>query len=612
MCYIKFSMNKETIYIGKTDDITDVLEKFKSAEKPLVVLVAPEKPSVFLSSVNLKLLARTSRSQKRALVLVSPDEKVKALALENGLPVAASLKSRPVLPPKAAAAATSASARSAASPSVPASEPDSTPEDSEDTPPLDDISLDAAPNKQTSSDTESAASAAADSDLDTTDTKKSGKKSKKFQKPEKSDSKDDPDDGESVSGLSRKKKWIIFGVCAVVFLAVFLSWALIIAPKVTVGVNVRTSSSNFSESISLSTSPADEEVASGTFYAHAESLEKDQTIKFTATGQKDLGERASGTLTVYFQNSMGFAFNLPAGSEFTYKGLSYVTLTDTKLAWSGKEEDEKTACDKVTAAKGCLATTTVSVKAAAPGENYNLSAEQSGWVSKDFSDLAVYNSTAISGGTSKIVTIVQQSDIDLAIDKLASDTKEAGKAELLAQISKTVLPISASFKVETSEPKVSPAAGEEVPDGVTPQVSSKTTYSILTADLTRIEDFVKMKANLADNMRVYSIGDPFVEYFTESESGKYTAKLKTTLKTGPQISETEILDKISGQKIGRVEPILKDAFPGIADTEVNKSFFWVSSVPKDPNKVTINLQIDEEKPEEQSDKSTDKSSEKSE
>ena len=155
------------------------------------------------------------------------------------------------------------------------------------------------------------------------------------------------------------------------------------------------------------------------------------------------------------------------------------------------------------------------------------------------------------------------------------------------------MPIDASYKVSASDPQSTPGVGEEVKDGVTPQISTKTTYTVYSVDRVRIEEFIKAKASIEEGRRLYSIGEPFVEYFAEGSDSTYSAKLKTTYKAGPEISETEILDKIRGEKIGRIEPILKDAFSGISSVKTAKSYFWVNSIPSDENKVKIELTVEE-------------------
>ena len=569
-------MQKETLTIDQNDDITDLLAKFKASDKDLVVLVAPAKPGILLSSVNLKLLARAAKNAKRQLIIVSTNEKLQKLALECGLPVANSLKSRPLLPSTDSVQKDIVTAKKTAETdaettavTTPAEEENSA--DAFQIQQADDVAESEANHANTKANAKSA-----DSDGKASSTPKKAAKTTRAKS----------------KTLWARHKYLFIGLPPILMIAAsFLAWALIVAPKVSLSVNVRTSSSNFSENISFSTAPADESLDTGVFYAHEESLVSERKVEFNATGKKDLGERASGSLVIYYQNHDSFRFNLPAGTTFSYKGLEFVSLASAELSWDG--EDEK-ACSAGSSIKnGCIISKTISVRAAEPGEKYNLDASQTGWVVEGFQELSAYNSSDLAGGNSKLVTVVQQSDIDAAVAQLSDVDKEAAKAELVAKFSGQALPLTDSFKVEIGEAKVTPALGEEVPEGTTPVVSAKLTYKILSTDLTRLERFIESKANLAEGMKVYSVGAPFVEYFSETSAGHYSARLKTTLKSGPQISETEILNRISGQKIGRVEPILRDNFPGISKVEVEKSYFWVSSVPNDPNKISVELKIDE-------------------
>lgn len=589
-------MNKETIYLETSDDIADILSKIKSSDKKLIILVPPKKPTVLLSSVNIKLISRTVRAEKKTLVLVTTDDSLTKLAMSANLPVAPSLKSRPVFPDKA-----SSHESDLVEESIPGNDKnsdrtaDAQTEDlskNEKTkssgavlsdPDQNDLELDS-DELIDEIEQEKPTESATDSEEDTPSRKKANQKSSKKSKKDTINP--------VVAFVNERKAWVIFSIVAFTCVVTFFIWASMIAPKLDIAVKVRASSGNFSENISLTKTVTDEKIADGIFAVHEETLEKSQEVKFTATGQKDLGEPASGSLAVYVQEREQFSYILSAGSVFTYKGLEYVSTAPASLTWDG---DDDSACGTGSSIRnGCIISVTVSIKASAPGENYNVEKDgESGWSSRDFPNLSVYNSTPISGGTSKIVTVVQQSDIDLALDKIANDSKESGENELLGKLSDTVLPIKSSFYVETTEPKASPAASEEVKEGETPTISSKTTFRILTIDKARIEEFIKDKANLEENRQIYSFGEPFIEYFTQTDDGIYSGKLKTTYKFGPRLSETEILDRIDGQKVGRIEPILKDNFPGVSSVTFKKSVFWVNKVPKNPNRVTIKLEVEE-------------------
>ena len=608
-------MNKEIIYIEPSDDITDILSKLKSSDKKVVALVPPKKPTVLLSSVNIKLIARTAKAGHKAVVLVSTDDSLTKLAMAANLPVAPSLKSRPTLPgeevpkpaekpaeetvpteeaeetekseePEAEADADESDADDSDSSkeTKEAEEVEETEEAEETTEASDDESEEAKPKKKKSAEADET------EESESSASKKSAKKAKK----EKSDA-------TGFKGwIIDHKAWVIFGAIAAVFITVFLIWAFTIAPKVKVKISVRTSSANFSENVNFTTQPADEKAESGIFYLREEKLEKDQAVKFTATGKKDMGDAAAGqlVLTAYFLEPGSIA--IQSGAKFSHGGFDYYAVESTTIAGPAKRTASafKASCDNYSdddfqiGIDYCQVSIVIAIKAAAPGEDYNLAATEEGW-SSSISGVGAYNRTDITGGTSRIVTVVQQSDIDLALEKLKNENADNGKNELYGKLSDTVMPIESSYEISTTEPKSTPAVGEEVADGVTPQLASKTTYTVLTVDRVRIEEFIKQKANVEEGKRFYSVGEPFVEYFAKNGDGTYSAKLKTTYKVGPEISETEVLEKIQGEKIGRIEPVLKDSFVGISSVSIEKSFFWVNAVPNDPNKVQIELTIEE-------------------
>ena len=645
-------MNKETIYIEPSDDITDILSRLKASDKKIVALVPPKKPTVLLSSVNIKLISRVAKAGKKAVVLVTTDDSLTKLAMTANLPVAPSLKSRPIMPGE----------EKPAKPE-PKEEPDKSDADSDGDEPEaemeekaeeqfedygdeeeengpeenEEVANDEEDDNSEDDEGEEDEEGEEDNDDDNDDNeeedeegdeeedeegdeesdeankeKKNSKESnktstkssdKKASKKEKKSKKSDEEYSNAFTKfIGQHKALIIAGAAVAIGVVVFLVWAFTIAPRVSVSISVRTNSANFSENVTFTKDSADENSTTGAFFLHEEKVEKNQTIKFTATGKKDLGETASGELilTSYFIGPG--TVSVPAGSTFTFGTLNYVTLADVVLAGpaDNKAKTFKATCNNYSedfeiGVDYCQVSTAVSIKAAAPGEDYNISASGEGW-SSSVANVTAYNSADITGGTSNIVTVVQQSDVDLALDKLRGDESAGSsdsKKELYNGLSKTVMPVEASYKVTTSDPQTTPAVGEEVKEGVTPQVSTNTTYFVYTIDRVRMEEFIKNKAIIEDGKRIYSYGEPFIEYFAESSGGNtYTGKLKTTYKTGPEISETEILDKIRGEKIGRIEPILKDAFPGVASVKTEKSYFWVNSIPNDENKVEINLTIE--------------------
>ena len=71
-----------------------------------------------------------------------------------------------------------------------------------------------------------------------------------------------------------------------------------------------------------------------------------------------------------------------------------------------------------------------------------------------------------------------------------------------------------------------------------------------------------------------------------------TAKLKTEYKTGPRVTEEMVAEKSLGKKTGEVQKQLK-SINGITDVKIKTSFFWVSTIPNDTNKVEITIETEE-------------------
>ena len=199
----------------------------------------------------------------------------------------------------------------------------------------------------------------------------------------------------------------------------------------------------------------------------------------------------------------------------------------------------------------------------------------------------------MTGGTDKNVTVVSESDINDAKNQLANNTE--AKEKLYEQIGEGVVKIDSSYKVDTKDPVSSPKKDEEIADGKKAKLTAKTVYTIYVVDRTAIDEFVNEfeKDKLGENDKIYTTGNPFFERFLEGNNGVYTAKLKTTIKFGPEISENSILETAKGKKIGEVKALVKDISSNINDVTIDVSFPWVRSVPSDSNKVEIKIKVEE-------------------
>lgn len=601
-----FYMNKDVIYIEPEDDITDIINKIEKSKEKIVALVPPKKAGVFRSIVNIKLIAKAGATAEKSVVLVTVDPSITKLAAATKLPVAKNLQSAPV---------------------IPTVESDTDGEDENSS--VEDLDENLGEEEEETIEEKPRSTA------------KSSKSTKKVVADDVEDEDEEEEDEEPAKTAPTKKEkkekklsgnrffdWIklhkklsIFGGVVCLALIAFLVWAFGFAPAVDVTVAIKTDSKNFSENITFTDVLTDENAEEGKFFLEQKKVESTQEVKFDATGQKNVGEKARGELTVSHAFFTSGSISINQGTVFSINGLNYVATENVPFGWSGwgsvtspgaiKEaakncSNAKTAFDD----EYCLVVKTVKVEAAGGGTAYNIPAKESGWSSVVNAEIASYS--PMTGGTDDIKTVVQQSDVEKAKSELESSNEEEMKTKLFEEIGDKYYIIESSFEVNTASAEASPAVDQEVSGDTKPVLKATTTASVYVIDKVKLEEFINAKAELEDNQKIYEIKDIHIENITQIASGS-TAKLKAHLYIGPKITESEVVDKIKGKGLGDAGREIRDIY-GVSDVKMTPSYPWVMAVPGDSNKVTVRFEVKDQdgneiKPESDGEETDDNSDE---
>jgi len=574
-------MNKDVIYIEAEDDITDIISKIESSKEKIVALVPPKKSGVLRSIVNIKLISKAGQAAEKNIVLVTTDASIVKLAAMVRLPVTKNLQTAPSIP----------TLDDADSEPAVATKEEITEEPTEDDEETSILKVADAIK------TEKEASAPSDE-----------VKEEKTEKSEEKEEEEDEDDKKAVAAKPEKKakapqskfmewftaykKWILIGSGAGALLILFLVWAFVIAPSVKISVSVRTNSNNFSENITFTTDQTKESSEDGVFYLETIQEETEKTLEFQATGSKNVGEKATGSVVVYsFFRGDGGAIAINAGTSFTYGDLTYYADEDAYLSWDGNDG----SCNNhgTIGRFGCLVYLRIAATAAEPGERYNISAEEN-WRTSNNS--VRVESGEFGGGSDKTVTVITEQDVESVKERVESTAKAAETTTLDALKEKAgegKLIITSSFKQSFSEPVVTPAVGEAVEDGVTPVLKITSTATLYAIDEVKVKEFITNKARISDTQKIYTINNPFVENFIATDTG-FTGKLKTSYKFGPKITDEDILELVKGKGIGDIQHTLK-SIDGVGTIEIEKSMPWVNAAPSDSNKITIELTVEGDK-----------------
>lgn len=573
-------MNKDVIYIEPEDDITDIINKIENSKQKIVALVPPKKAGILRSIVNIKLIAKAGSNTSKSVVLVTADPSIIKLAAAAKLPVTKDLQSAPSVPKIKAEDIDETVVKDRVIEKVD--------NDGEEKVVIEETDEKA----EGDSDEENVAEEKED-DGEKTEAKNDvdNKKDKKKQKKDKKLS-----SNPFVEWLQTHKLLWIGGGIGLIVLILVLVWAFGIAPAATVTVGVRTTKNNFSENVTFTEKLTEENAGEGKFFLEQKKLEDKSEVKFSATGEKNIGEKAKGNVVIYsYFPITGGESTISTGANFKIGDLVYTADETVTISWEGDLTNIKDGCENGNNNEslknlGCLIYGRVNVTAVAAGKAYNIEASSTGWKAP-VNVSGAYSDAAMTGGSDKIIKIVTQADIDKAISSLESSDLSVEKEKLFDQLSESSFAIEPSFKQSVGDAVSTPKIGEEVKEGEKAKLSVTTTYSIYYIDKTKVEEFIQTKAKLAENFKIYNIDNPFIENFIKTDTG-YTGKLKATYVSGPKVTENDVIEIIKGKGLGTAQHDLKD-IDGISSIRIDPSYPWVSSIPSDPNKITVILDIEE-------------------
>ena len=545
--------HKDVLYIDVEDDITSIIGKVKASKHKVIALVPPKRIGVLQSAVNLRLLARAAKQDEKHLVLITNNHALLTLAAAAALPVAKNLQTKPELAEAPVAEEETGEEDIINGEELPVGEhakqtkPDSETDDTSDEAIA--AGLAAATAK------ESAKTAAA--------TGKKGKKSP------------------SVPNFDTFRKKLFFGLSAGILLISFLVWALVFAPRATVVISAKTTSSSVNVPVKVG-ADVKTDFAKSTLAAATQTQQTPKTVEFAPTGQKDVGTKATGTVKLAAQSLTGVS--MAAGTPLqSSSGLTFTTDTAVSVPASSFGP----GCFPT----ACPGTATVSVTAAENGSKYNAA---SGAVSGTPSSVSGNFTGPTSGGVSRMVTVVTKADVDKAKESLSTQNVEAIKAELKGKFTDGAVAIDQSFAVDYTDISTTPAVDAEVAGGkatLTAKVTYKM-YGVAKQDLkTFIEAYVMKDTNGLKDQRIYDDGTSkaLFQEVAKTPSGA-KATLIATAAVGPKINDDAVREQVKGKRYGEVQQTLQ-SIQGVESVDVKYFPFWVSSVPSDNNKITIEFKL---------------------
>lgn len=547
-------MNKDVIYIDVDDDVTAIIGKIKKAKEKIVAIVPPKRAGALQSAVNLRLLDRMAKAEKKNLVLVTNNQALVALAANASIPVAKNLQSKPEVAEIPALAVDDGDdiidgadlpvgdhAKSIAI-------KDGTRDGSMRSDVVDGLNIDG----------ESVAVAGASAGAVSKKVAAARSKIK-------------------IPNFDRFRKRLFIGIAGGVLLIALLVWMFAFAPAATVIVTAKTSPAPVSTSVQLETKK-ETNAEDGIIKAVTQKLEKDESVEFDATGEKDMGEKAVGTVRFSTNSISALGTTIPEGTELTASSGAVFTTDETVTITI----DNYTGAD-------------VTMTAAESGTSSN---DASGGMSGAPSQISADIFGTTSGGTTRVVKVVSSADIERARGKLVGESTDEPKEELAALFTDGEKVIDSSFTIDRSAPVSSPARGEEAPADGKAKLTITTTYRMYAISQPELEKYLEesLKKQITDEntQRIYDNGydDAGLSNFRDDDD-KLSVSLTATGQIGPKIDEAAIKEQVKGKIFGEVQSTLQQ-IEGVEDVDINFSYFWVRTVPNDINKIKIEFKLENE------------------
>jgi len=564
-------MKKTTIYIDIEDDIAAIVEKVSTSTEKIVALVLPKRPGVLQSSVNVRLLKRSADEASKNLVLITNDEQVMRLAGQTGVHVSPSLQSKPSIPKIDEPAEPevdeiSDGGDTSTGSTVNPAQPDVYADDKKIDPktPVGDL-VDGKEEDIELDNTEP-------EELDAKDADQKKSKGSKLK-------------GIAVPNFSKFRTKLILGVFTLALLIGAGFWALVIAPKATVVLTTVKSESSTKFILTASTSTPATDIEQSLVPAVKKEDKQKLSGTFLATGTKDLGEKAKGVVTFYNCSKDDklddTARTVPAGTGISNGSRTFITQTTMTVQPSGFtgnncKLDEPSGQVDVTASEG--------------GDVFNLSPRT--YSVAGFGTISAVDESGMSGGTTKVVKIVTDSDVELAkeavLAKAADNVK--GKVSQLLQ-DDSLIPIQETFVSEQGAPAPSIAVGGEATGDVT--LTIEVTSSMLGIKLTDVDPFITkelVKQIDASKQKVYDTGALKATISIIERPNKDTVKINfaATSSIGPLLEQTTVATDISGKKAGEAKQLLEST-PGVTRADVSLSPFWVFTIPTNTSKISVTV-----------------------
>lgn len=355
-----------------------------------------------------------------------------------------------------------------------------------------------------------------------------------------------------------RKSFIVVGLMAFFLLAVAGVGAFWVLPKAEIIIYVTPKSLN--EEIPLTIDPNQE--ASGTsdvLPGQAIKVEQDGEKTMTTTGQKTVGDKAKGEVTVYNRTELPKTF--PSGTVIIGPGGLKFTL-DRDVSVASKTADLVSGVDKWGESK-------VTVTALDIGAQYNL-APNGQFLFKDFSG-SLYlakNNSAFGGGTSRQVMAVADKDQQDLQKNLNNELTAKARDSLNAKAGNGLKIVEESLISSLVSTNFNHKVGDEAQELTLKLIVNVSAMVYKEEELANLLlQALAPSVPAGYELKKEDLTSKF-QLITKNDDGSIAFKVKVTSDLLPKVDTVQLVKTIEGKSKSQAMDLLKSNVPGFASTQI--------------------------------------------
>lgn len=367
----------------------------------------------------------------------------------------------------------------------------------------------------------------------------------------------------------------IFAVLGIIFILLLsLGYVYLFATKAVVNVFVNPKEDEKTASVTFS-SVSSTDIKNDIIAAQFVSVTEEGSLTKTATGKKDIGNPAKGSVTVF--NISDDTVNLAAGTIIiSANNLKFTLDSSVKIA-SGSSDPLNPKS----------ATANVNVTAGEIGQEYNLPSGTKFTIGNNTS-LAAKNDSAFSGGSKKQVTVVSKDDLDKLLEDLPKSLEEKARESIKTKVERDKTILNTFVDKAVDEKSFDKKENDQAN-----QVTLKGTVIFKAASYTNsdIEAFASSLFDSKDRQIQSSNLEISAKNIVVEKNNDVNADLTIKAKIFPRVDKNSLLKQIQGASLQKAKNILSN-LNQVTNVEISFSPnipFLPKVMPRNSKNIILNL-----------------------